>query len=332
MLPLGVVGLRWGGDKSQPGAGRGALHALLGPVVETLRALKAVVKSIVQWLWQRPIRVGYEHGVFTVTGADMRRLWEGGYYGKGSLSRSEPTWEKRGRGERPEENTDARRQRRETWKRQRDKVARMEQQAGSNKRLEREREKLKQAKARLEGRLGSDSEPSTVGDLDRAGGPSPSEVLHLTPLEVVYLLQTHCVQLQGHSAESLLRELGPSMLPHYVIYHHYRSLGWCVREGGKFACDFLLYPRGPPHSHAEFALIIMEPQQSQGHQQSLVDLSAILRVEGSVKKTLVLVYLDGDTDTLYTDFTRHSNINRLLASFSVREISLSSWRPAQDRA
>jgi tRNA-splicing endonuclease subunit Sen2 len=36
----------------------------------------------------------------------------------------------------------------------------------------------------------------------------------------------------------------------YVAYHHFRSLGWVVKPGIKFACDWLLYRRGPVFSHA----------------------------------------------------------------------------------
>lgn len=38
----------------------------------------------------------------------------------------------------------------------------------------------------------------------------------------------------------------------YVVYHHYRSLGWVVRGGIKFCVDYLLYKRGPVFSHAEY--------------------------------------------------------------------------------
>jgi tRNA-splicing endonuclease subunit Sen2 len=36
----------------------------------------------------------------------------------------------------------------------------------------------------------------------------------------------------------------------YIAYHHYRSLGWVVKPGIKFCCDWLLYRRGPAFSHS----------------------------------------------------------------------------------
>lgn len=40
-------------------------------------------------------------------------------------------------------------------------------------------------------------------------------------------------------------------LINYVVYHHYRSLGWVIKGGIKFCADYLLYRRGPVFHHAE---------------------------------------------------------------------------------
>lgn len=43
----------------------------------------------------------------------------------------------------------------------------------------------------------------------------------------------------------------------YIVYHHFRSLGWVVKNGSKFCVDYLLYKRGPVFSHAEFAVLVI---------------------------------------------------------------------------
>lgn len=48
----------------------------------------------------------------------------------------------------------------------------------------------------------------------------------------------------------LCRPDNPFLLS-YIAYHHYRSLGWAVKSGIKFCCDWLLYKRGPVFGHAE---------------------------------------------------------------------------------
>lgn len=40
-------------------------------------------------------------------------------------------------------------------------------------------------------------------------------------------------------------------LINYIVYHHYRSLGWVIKGGIKFCVDYLLYKRGPVFHHAE---------------------------------------------------------------------------------
>ncbi|PFH51048.1 hypothetical protein AMATHDRAFT_143567 [Amanita thiersii Skay4041] len=45
-------------------------------------------------------------------------------------------------------------------------------------------------------------------------------------------------------------------LVYFSVYNHYRSLGWVVKGGVKFCVDYLLYKRGPVFAHAEFAIII----------------------------------------------------------------------------
>lgn len=46
-------------------------------------------------------------------------------------------------------------------------------------------------------------------------------------------------------------------LINYVVYHHYRSLGWVVKGGIKFCVDYLLYKRGPVFTHAEWVCCLI---------------------------------------------------------------------------
>lgn len=49
-----------------------------------------------------------------------------------------------------------------------------------------------------------------------------------------------------------LRSDNPFII-NYVVYHHYKSLGWVIKSGIKFCVDYLLYKRGPVFNHAEYA-------------------------------------------------------------------------------
>lgn len=127
----------------------------------------------------------------------------------------------------------------------------------------------------------------------------------------------------------------------YVVYHHFRSLGWCVRGGTKFGVDYLLYNRGPVFSHAEFAILILptyshpywssddaiakdvEKRQSKKWNW----LHCVNRVNGQVKKTLVLVYVDVPPPV----DEEGMRVDEVLARYTVREVVLKRWLSNRSR-
>ena len=138
-----------------------------------------------------------------------------------------------------------------------------------------------------------------------------------------------------------------SFLLKYVVYHHFRSLGWVVRPGIKFAVDYLLYLRGPAFHHAEFGVQIV-PSYSHPYWSETPErieyrkekeskdwwwFHRVNRVQTAVMKTLVLVYVeipppwDGETkqDAFGVD------IGKVLKSYSVREVVFKRWSPSRNR-
>ncbi|PVH77081.1 hypothetical protein DL98DRAFT_517516 [Cadophora sp. DSE1049] len=107
-------------------------------------------------------------------------------------------------------------------------------------------------------------------------------------------------------------QANPSLSPddpfmiNYVVYHHFRSLGWVLRSGTKFSVDYMLYTRGPVFTHAEFAILVLpsytdpywrsnpflENYVKGKEQRTWAWLSCINRVITQVKKTLILTYVD----------------------------------------
>lgn len=43
----------------------------------------------------------------------------------------------------------------------------------------------------------------------------------------------------------------------YAAYHHYRSLGWVVKDGLKYGTDFLLYKKGMIFGHSQFGIRVI---------------------------------------------------------------------------
>lgn len=133
----------------------------------------------------------------------------------------------------------------------------------------------------------------------------------------------------------------------YTTYHHFRSLGWVVRPGIKFAVDWLLYLRGPVFSHAEFAVIVL-PAYTDAYWRSTPDLErqtkrkegktwwwvhCVNRVQSQVRKSLVLCYVEVPAPSRLppVDDQGEVDIGKFLGQYKVREFSLKRWTPNRER-
>ncbi|KAF8424737.1 hypothetical protein EV426DRAFT_599145 [Tirmania nivea] len=343
-----------------------------------------------------PYTATFSKATYSVNVTDavsIQGLWCRGFFGKGSLSRSEPTWLTRTRrmlgvigineNLTAEELTERRRIERREFKKER---ARLEQ------------EKLERILAE-EGKIileNSDEAPKPdEGESSAAPVRGSSTPLHnqtiqfaqatetrpividsqhpvvdiedlehlqltfeeafflafgLGALKIIDGTSDHEKQLSNNELFSLFRmcsytpvrevnALQPDdpFMVKYLVYHHFRSLGWVVKPGVKFAVDYLLYNRGPAFSHAEFAVIIMpsyshpywsEHQEKTNKRQGWHWLHCVNRVSSQVKKTLIMCFVDipppkaekGDV-----------NIPALLGSYKVREVSFRRWLPSRNR-
>ena len=369
--------------------------------------------------------------VHVIDEKDIRALWEKGFFGKGNLSRSEPSWldrEKRRKGLitgiTSEEVTKRRRQERRVFKKER---AIKEREAIEEK-LREETEPGRSdhhAPQTLDRESTSDRSVSLVATASRnhistkpastcgqvqvealtrnetkqlevEQSPTPSsepilnnndlrvdhikdeEHLQLSFEEALFLVyglgvlnikdQNTCEPIRTDSLFTLFRqyscfppceqeELQPDdpFLVSYVVYHHFRSLGWVVRSGVKFAVDYLLYNRGPVFSHAEFALMIIPSyvhpywksteeratRTNKKENRSWWWLHCVNRVQTQVRKSLVLVYVEvpPPSDMIDTSPSRCQtnkmkptlDIGQLLKRYRVRELALKRWIPNRSR-
>ncbi|KAF1968758.1 hypothetical protein BU23DRAFT_540764 [Bimuria novae-zelandiae CBS 107.79] len=315
----------------------------------------------------------------------IRALWEQGFWGAGSLSRSEPQWlaqEKRKRGVEAittaEEVTRKRREERRQFKLERAKAQReaIEQQLRDEGKLDAETnlEELVESGSVTESPRGtfypsdggvplSDVAASSSGSLmdqveDKLVEATPAlqeeihnqEHLQLTFEEAFFLSYVLGV-LDLHKALPVaptLSNLEPdnSFMMKYVVFHHFRSLGWVVRPGIKFACDYLLYLRGPAFTHAEFAIMIV-PAYSDPYwsatsaraetckkkaQRNWWWLHRLNRVQTQVHKTLLLVYVE--IPPPWDDCATESgslNVGNVLKRYRVREFVWRRWSPNRNR-
>ena len=141
-------------------------------------------------------------------------------------------------------------------------------------------------------------------------------------------------------------------LLNYTVYHHFRSLGWVVRPGVKFAVDYLLYNRGPVFSHAEFGVLVLPAythaywgteeglahrRKGNGGRREGKDwwwLHCINRVQSQVRKTLVLAYVDVPPPLVRGSGVgggEGGEVTALLRRYKVREFVVKRWLANRSR-
>lgn len=327
-------------------------HNPISWVMFTMKYMYIQTKSIPKFI----IDVTLEDDVFKVTNEfNMNRLWSHGFFGKGSLSRSDPSWVERtstrlGLGDQngvaSEEITKQRREERKVFKQERSKIQNLElkQRQGllnANELIELEQLKDKLNQLKNSGHIVRKSKSSSIvmdiRDEDEVlledGGLDNLEYLQLQGIETFFLKYAlNTIEVIQNGAPLSTKQLfdycqfkDSNFVMHYAVYHHFRSLGWCVRSGIKFGCDMLLYKRGPPFSHAEFAILVIPTREEN---INWIEISTIARVIGGVKKNLVLCFVDEPDINHKTD---DEDIESLLKQYKVTEILYRRWSPSRSR-
>lgn len=317
------------------------------------------------------IDVSYDSdGIFKVLDEEsMAKLWRCGFFGKGTLSRSEPTWKARtikrlnldsntANALSMEEVTNKRRDERKKFKAERSRLQELElkQRKGEISDLESSQlEQLRETLASLrliDFKLSKDSFDRETDlrfeDLDLIESNQLGrnlEFLQLQAIETFFLkFAVNVIRVNDFSTKQLFLEccrqsgiLKPTnkFVLDYVVYHHYRSLGWCVRSGVKFGCDMLLYKRGPPFIHAEYCILVISNDDKARY--DWFEMAAKARVIGTVKKTFVLVYVDSPTEERFNSILSSAYSDEgilfqdLFKLYKVTEILYRRWAPSKTR-
>ncbi|QRW17064.1 tRNA intron endonuclease, catalytic C-terminal domain [Rhizoctonia solani] len=332
--------------------------------------------------------------VWIINKRDTLVLWQRGFFGKGNLSRSEPSWLTRrvaqlkgpGKASASELVTAKRREERKNFKAARaaylkEATAEAEAAFAANSSADiviptigsasqAVRSAAKESKSTPSAPQQHEIAPLPIAVEESVGdevvAPEDMEHLQLTLQEAFFLANyLACLRIldpqngQYIPSRSLLftfLSISASPFPNlptetprsdnpflfnYIVYHHYRSLGWVVRGGIKFCVDYMLYKRGPVFSHAEFALVVIpvyenpadkdtSPFQLQNTDPfSWSWLSTLNRINTQVKKTLILAYVTiPPVETTSPDILRGPECFQL---YSTREVVIRRFVPARMR-
>lgn len=168
----------------------------------------------------------------------------------------------------------------------------------------------------------------------------------MTHLRTAYSMSKAATKV--HPGLSCVPSIAPDnpFLLKYVVYHHFRSLGWVVRPGIKFAVDYMLYMRGPAFTHSEFTIMIIPsysaPYWNEQRDGKSMDKQSkdwwwfhrVNRVQSQVQKTLMLVYVEVPEpwDTSSTEMSGFKvDIGSVLKKYKVREFVFRRWSPSRNR-
>ncbi|KAL7750859.1 tRNA splicing endonuclease subunit sen2 [Sorochytrium milnesiophthora] len=253
-----------------------------------------------------------ETGVFAVRDHRAQQLlWKHSAFGKGILSRANPTWR-----------------------------ARQTSREGHLEDLTKRR--------RLQRSATTDAEypAHTKQHVDAV----PVEYLRLAPSEAFYLLHyAHSVriltskqdELDGHQLWNLMRRRsGSAAVPwwsthnsfivDYVAYHYFRTKRWVVKSGLKFGTNYVLYKQGPAATHAEYAVVV-KPVGRDAHSSGDMDgqwLLTMNRALGQAKKKLLICHVMVPDD-LDEDALQQPDV---ILRYSVQSMCITRWRPEANRA
>lgn len=290
----------------------------------------------------------------------MIYLWNNGFFGTGQLSRSEPTWKSRtisrlagGSGPAPalERVTQNRRLQRLDFKRRREQMEQelleLRRRGGTieqeNELLQQQRETLRDYKSSQQSFMNMADDEDDEDDmretdsllLNDDGEIKQLEALELMPVEAIFL--TFALPVLDITAQELINHVVgvpveyeniERLIQMYVVYHHYRSHGWCVRSGVKFGCDYLLYQRGPPLEHAEFCVRVIHSRETHDYTW----YSSLARVVAGASKTYVLCYVENleKPETIMT-WWKENKLRAIFSSYKVGEVVYKRWMPGKNR-
>ncbi|KAI9308193.1 hypothetical protein BJ944DRAFT_237196 [Cunninghamella echinulata] len=310
----------------------------------------------------RPIGIYVPFGKFVWIQQQDHNLFNHGCFGKGTLSRSEPTWYirlKNSQSFAPEQKTVERRKKRKQQRLKKKKNTLVndnnsgESSIVNNGNIEEEGDKGKE-----------DDDSLTQKEILEWTQDMDFEKFHLDLFEAFFLIYAidvidikdkssnksytieECWSIFSKDYSSNISSPYNEFSIKYAAYHYFRSQGWVPKDGLKFGVDFVLYQAGPMYHHAEFAVYIIpcptlttsytipvEQQQQQSPKYNWSNLLRLNRVCNQVKKTLILCYVSYPVINNGNDNNNNNNTwdISILNQISIKQIILKRWLPEKNR-
>ncbi|XP_044758646.1 tRNA-splicing endonuclease subunit Sen2 [Coccinella septempunctata] len=238
---------------------------------------------------------------------DKKSIVSMGCFGKGSLSKSFPTFD--GSSEKPEIIRRRQMERRKKW-------------SESNKTGE---------KRKIIVLPDSDDENDyftnlqATYDIDECGDKETTNLM----LEEAFFLKNAIGCLDVHHEDKILdddrawklfSESDPFFQRNYAVYYHFRSKNWVVKPGIKFGGDYLLYKEGPQFYHASY--VVMIKNQINNDPLNTTSLIGFQRMCETSGKELLICSVSLPREFISPDD---------LPNVTIKEILMKRWVSSQER-
>ncbi|KAJ2784325.1 tRNA splicing endonuclease subunit sen2 [Coemansia javaensis] len=264
-------------------------------------------RAVDSWVW---VRDGWEV------------LWQNGAFGKGILSRADPTWAARYRREKEEEEEEERRRR------------------TGGVYLE---DITRQRRAARQGTTGAADASDSMRLLDVAAADvGRMEPMQLSPLEALFLSEIGCLEVRGADGDGppllhaelfgVLQECHPpgALALRYAAYYYYRARGWVVRSGVKFGSDFLLYRQGgPARAHSQYSVVVRHAE-AEGESRLCASwqyAAALSRLCTQARKSLIVCYVSPPPPAAEPDGSSNCAGPPDLRQYEIQEFLVERFNP-----
>lgn len=123
------------------------------------------------------------------------------------------------------------------------------------------------------------------------------EVLQLSFVEAIYLLERHILEIQTSEGKTLtaekclhvMKKFQPDIEQRLLVFKDLKQRGLLVKTGFKFGAHFRAYTKQPDKTHAEYLIHVIE----KGFSSIWTETSRAVRLAHSVNKEFVFACLDG---------------------------------------
>ena len=294
---------------------------------------------------------------------DGVEIWRRGMWGKGTLSRSSPTWRIRkaqemtgGKHLSLEELTALKRKERAEFKEERLKKERLERERvlraeQTGEELPKEEEKDEEQPKRKRVKMSSSQTAQELPVYSESY--LDKEKLQLSPEEALFLFHLKLLTVTYNnrhlSLSQFLHLIATSSQPddpflvHFIAYYHYRRQRLIVKPGLKFGVDYLIYDRPIPLAHAAHCINVIGNYHlwDADSEEKLVrdkiswqEINLWQRLMGNVRKRLKLIYVEiprPDAGRDWRDVESREEFENVLMKYRIREVMNSRMVIARER-